>query len=271
LLEAGLHESLVERGIEVAGSSRVELKPEEASGDPIVDLGRHGAKLGAEIARAIDSGARAFVAGGTCNHVSGILAGLQAAYGSASRIGIVWFDAHGDCNTPSTSVSGMTWGMPLGVALGLSYPQWREGAGMTAPIPTNRVVFVDIRKLDPWEAGFIGASDAVVSQLVDGRPGPRAEDAIAELAKRVDHLYVHIDTDVLDRPFVPNLVFAEPGGPDVERTAQAVRAAMATGKVRAYGVVSFDPTGPGGEISLRSAMTLIQEGVSDWAASPIQD
>jgi arginase len=269
ILEAGLVDDLSNRGVEVAGSSRVELAPGEQTADSIADLGLHGAKLAAELSSAIDAGVQPLLVGGTCNHVSGILSGLQQAYGPGSRIGIVWFDSHGDLNTPKTSGSGMIWGMPLAVALGLCYPQWREGAGMGAPIPTNRVVFVDVRNLDPPEAALIDATDLVLSHTVDSRTGPRAADAIADLADRVDHIYVHVDLDVLDPRFVPSLPITEPDGPDLDQATAAIRAAMRTGKVRAYGVVSFDPTGPGGETSLNSARMLILGGIDAWTSAPV--
>ena len=50
----------------------------------------------------------------------------------------------------------------------------------------------------------------------------------------------------------------------MERTLDAISAAMATGKVRAYGVMTFHPTGPGGDVSLASAMTLLVEGLKEF-------
>ena len=263
-LEAGLVASLESSNGEVAGVSRAALTADEASGDRVTDLGRHGAKIAEAVATAVAADARPLLAGGTCSHLPGMLAGLQRAYGPTSRIGLVWFDAHGDFNTPKTTRSGMLGGMPVAVAAGLCHPTWREGAGMAAPLPTDRIVFVDVRNLDPDEAVLIGATDATVAQLLPGKSGPTAEQAIADLAARVDHLYLHVDADVLDRRFQPNHPTAEPDGPDLERTLAAIRAAMATGKVRAYGVVSVNPSGPDGATSLASGMELLTEGVAAW-------
>lgn len=265
LLEAGLLEKLTAHGHAIIGSSSVELQASASRGDPIGDLGSHGAMLAAEIAQAIEAGAQPLIAGGTCNHVSGILAGLQRSFGPDSRIGVLWFDAHGDINTPGSSASGLTIGMPLAVALGLCFPSWRKGAGMRTVLPSDRIVFVGARALDPWERQFIDASDAVITQIGAAENGQTADEAIAALAERVDHLYVHVDCDVLDRAHVPNLAFAEAGGPSIEQTSSAIRTAMTTGKVRVFGVVSFDPDGAGGKVTLDSAMTLIEQGVEAWA------
>jgi arginase len=159
----------------------------------------------------------------------------------------------------------MLGGMPVAVAAGLCHPTWREGAGMEAPLPTDRIVFVDVRNLDPEEAALIGATAATVAHLGDDQPGPAAETAIAALAAQVDHLYLHVDADVLDRRYQPNHPTAEPDGPDLDRTLDAIRATMDTGKVRAYGVVSVNPAGEAGATSLASGMALLVEGVAAWA------
>jgi arginase len=261
LLAAGLVEELAAKGVEVAGVSRAALGPEQTSGDRILDLGRHGTLVAEAVAGAVEAGAMPVLAGGTCSHLPGMLAGLQRAYGSTGRIGLVWFDAHGDFNTPKTTRSGMLGGMPVAVAAGLCHPVWREGAGMAAPLPTDRIVMVDVRNLDPEEAALVDATAVTVSQLVEGKPGPTAEEAIAALAERVDHLYVHVDADVLDARFQPNHPTVEPDGPDLERTLAAIRAAFATGKVRAYAVVSVNPDGPDGPTSLASGMAMLTEAL----------
>ena len=263
-LEAGLVQSLESRDVGVAGVSRAALAADETSGDRVTDLGRHGAKIADAVAGAIAVDARPLLAGGTCSHLPGMLAGFQRAYGATSRLGLIWFDAHGDFNTPKTTRSGMLGGMPVAVSAGLCHPTWREGAGMAAPLPTDRIVFVDVRNLDPEEAALVGATDATVAQLVPGKPGPTAEEAIADLAARVDHLYLHVDADVLDRRFQPNHPTAEPDGPDLDRTLAAIRAAMATGKVRAYGVVSVNPTGPDGPLAMETGTRMLLGGLADW-------
>lgn len=263
-LAAGLVDDLNREGAEVTAIDKVSLTDGEASGDRITDLGRIGAKIADAVAGAINHQVRPVLAGGTCSHLPGMLAGLQRAYGPEAKIGLIWFDAHGDFNTPKTSYTGMLGGMPVAVAAGLCHPAWREGAGMTSPLPTSRIAFIDIRNLDDKEAALIDATDARVGQLVASKPGPRAEEVIAALAADVDHLYLHIDSDVLDKSLQPNHPTAEPGGADLARTLAAIEAAMATGKVRAYAVVSVNPNGEGGDTSLTSGMALLERGIAAW-------
>jgi arginase len=58
---------------------------------------------------------------------------------------LVWFDAHGDFNTPRTSLSGKLGGMPVAVAAGQESPNCRELPLQPAPLPTDRIVMVDVR------------------------------------------------------------------------------------------------------------------------------
>src|ERR1700722_10506973 len=51
---------------------------------------------------------------GSCNLCLGALAGF-----AERSLGIVWFDAHADFNTPATSLSGRLDGMALSVATGV--------------------------------------------------------------------------------------------------------------------------------------------------------
>ncbi|MCC6792720.1 MAG: arginase family protein [Thermomicrobiales bacterium] len=261
----GLPEAIAALGVEVAGRSRPVLPSERISGDPICNLGRYNALVAAAVSGAIAGGAKPVLAGGTCSHLIGMLAGLQIAYGPTERIGLIWLDAHGDFNTPHTSHSGMLGGMPVAVSAGLCHPHWREKAGMTGPIPTNRIVMVDVRNLDKEEAELIAATDVAVAKYGPNGTGDGVATAIQRLADRVDHLSLHVDADVLDASLQPNHPTVEPNGPDLKTVLATLRVAFATGKVRAFGVVSVNPTGPEGRISMESGTRMLLGGIADWA------
>jgi arginase len=186
-----------------------------------------------------------------------MLSGLQQAHGPTTRIGLLWLDAHGDFNTPGTSLSGMHGGMPVAVAAGLAHPRWREGAGMMAPLPTNRIVMVDVRNLDEPEEQLIRSTDVEIARF--GRefdPGP-VLDAIDRLVSEVDLLYVHVDADILDESLQPNHPTAEPGGPDVQAVISVLERAMTSGKLAAFALVSVNASGEGSETSLASGADVL--------------
>jgi arginase len=136
------------------------------------------------------------VLGGCCCSHVGAVEGLVARHG---RIGVVWFDAHGDLNTPETSPSGNAWGMPLRMIL---------DRGLVDPAD---VAVVGARKLDPPEVEFIADTG------IHDDPQP--------VLDRVERVYVAIDCDVFEPSEVTSFM-PEPGGPslgEVERTLGAIR------------------------------------------------
>jgi arginase len=129
---------------------------------------------------------RPLVLGGCCCAHVGAVEGLGTRY---DRLAVVWFDAHGDLNTPETSPSGNAWGMPLRMLL---------DSGTVAPADT---LLVGARSLDPPELEFIAATGLRCTA-----------DELDDALEGVDAVYVAFDCDVLDpedeiRPHMP-----EPGG-----------------------------------------------------------
>lgn len=224
--------------------------------------------LGGAIAEAVAHGRRAgraiLMTGGDCSHISGVLGGLQDVHGASVRVGLVWFDAHGDFNTPKTTLSGMLGGMPVAVCAGLAFPRWRELSHMVAPLPTDRIVMVDVRNLDAPEEALIKATDVVIAAAAKGFAGVDLQTAVSALADRCDMLYLHIDSDILDERYVPNHGTKEPNGPDMAQVLAAVDTVMATGKVAVTAVVSVYGEGEGSETTVASGVELIRGCLDAW-------
>jgi arginase len=265
-LEGGIASAFTAEGAETESIVRIDLAPGDTSDDRIVNLGRINARVAEAVAGSVGRGARPLLLGGTCTSLVGMIAGLQQAFGATARIGLLWLDAHGDFNTPRTTLTGMLGGMPVAVAAGLCFPEWRDGAGQLVPLATNRIVMVDVRNLDQAEEALIRATDVEIARFgPDFAIGPVIA-AIDRLASEVDHLYLHVDADILDASLQPNHPTAEPGGPGLDTVQQVLAHAFATGKVCAFGVVSVNPTGPEGPISLANGTTLLVKGVRYWSA-----
>lgn len=228
------------------------------------NLGTICAAIAESVAAGRAQGQAVLLVGGDCTHAVGVYAGLQRAHGPQTRIGLVWFDAHGDFNTANTTLSGMLGGMPVAVCAGLTHANWREGAGVAAPLPTERILFVDVRNLDAPEAQLIKATDAVIAAPAPGFPGAELGPAVSELAERCDLLYLHIDSDILDAQFVPNHGTREPNGPNMAQVVAAIETVMATGKVGAFAVVSVYNVEPGAAQSVASGLELIRAGLASW-------
>ena len=235
------------------------LPESERTGDPVTNLGLVGGHIADAVAHGLTSGKRVVVTGGNCAHLPGIVGGLEQALGPRTRIGLVWFDAHGDFNTPKTTLSGMLGGMPVAVSAGLCYGHWRELAHQPIALPTNRIVMVDVRNLDPEEERLIAATEVTVV-----RRGDSLADAIRRLAADTDFIYLHMDLDILDRSLTPTHPTREPNGPDVAETLEAVRAVLDSGKVGALALVAVFAQGPEGQTTMNSAIELLRGSLSAW-------
>jgi arginase family enzyme len=136
---------------------------------------------------------RPVVLGGCCCAHVGAVEGLATRY---DRLAVVWFDAHGDLNTPATSPSGNQWGMPLRMLL---------DSGTIAPEDT---VLVGARSLDSPEKEFIAAT------------GLRCDpDEVAAALDGADAVYVAFDCDVLDPYEEINSHLPEAGGLTIAETS----------------------------------------------------
>jgi arginase len=240
------------------------LPEQQRSAEETDNLGLIGAAIADQVAAARRAGQAVLMTGGDCTHITGVVGGLQDAHGPSTRIGLVWFDAHGDFNTPKTTLSGMLGGMPVAVCAGLAYPRWRERSHIVAPLPTDRILMVDVRNLDAPEEQLIRATEIVIAAPAPGFPGEDLAGAVAGLAERCDLIYLHIDSDILDESLVPNHGTKEPNGPSMQQVHAAIDTVMATGKVAAFAVVSVYGEGEGSPVSVASGIELIRGGLESW-------
>ncbi|MEM8857031.1 MAG: arginase family protein [Chloroflexota bacterium] len=229
------------------------------------NIGRLNGKIADLMATARRDDKAILMTGGNCCHITGVVGGLQDVHGPDVKIGLVWFDAHGDFNTPQTTLSGMLGGMPVAVCAGLAFPRWRELSHIRAPIPTDRIVMVDVRNLDEAEEQLIRATGIKTCQPAAGYPGEPLEPAIKQLADNCDVIYLHIDSDILDERYVPNHGTVEPNGPTMDEVEAALQTVVATGKVGVLALVSVYGAGEGADVSIRSGIELIKRGLSNWA------
>lgn len=184
------------------------------------------AALYAPVARAVTAdyadGRCPVVACGDCCTALGVVAGLQAA---GTAVGLVWFDAHGDLQTPETTTSGFLGGMPLRLLTG-HRPELIAARLGLRPVPEEHIILVGARDLDPPEISYLSRSRITRREITSLDP--------ADLPGLP--VYVHVDLDVLDPAEVPGLRYPAPAGPTAEQLAASLRMLMATGRVAAVGL-----------------------------------
>lgn len=202
---------------------------------------------------------------GNCNSLTGMLAGLQHSGSSrkAQRVGLIWMDAHGDYNTPETTLSGMLGGMPVAVAAGKCLWRLRLKAGLDPAISTRNIIMMGLRDVDPLEQDLIDDSFITCVATPDMvEQSQLFKDAVAQLAQQVDVIYVHIDLDVLDAADIPGHTFEIPEGPTAPQLGAALEYIMQEEKVKALGIASFPTPEAGRERCLQSLKAIITGTIS---------
>jgi arginase len=174
-----------------------------------------------------------------CTSLLGVLGGLQHATSEPQRIGLVFIDAHGDFNTPETTLSGMLGGMPVAVSAGLALKNLRLESGLDPALATEHIVMVGLRDVDPLERELLDSAAVEELSVDDVRA---VSDALHVQMRRlsdvVDVIYVHVDMDVLDPEEVPGHSLTVPDGPTSRELAAAITAMFEYEKVAAFGVAS---------------------------------
>ena len=152
--------------------------------DEVQNIGILGGLIADEISSARKDGSAVCMTGGNCCHITGWSAAYRMLMALMTRIGLVWFDAHGDYNTSKTTLSGMLGGMPVAVAAGLTHANWRVASHVISPLPTERIVLVDVRNLDPAEEQLIRATDTVIASVAPGFHGDISLQEAVRLPRR---------------------------------------------------------------------------------------
>lgn len=128
--------------------------------------------------------------------------------------GIIWFDAHGDLNTPQTTPSGNIHGMPLAAILGRGVFDGVDWAHCPTVKPDN-VSLVGLRSLDEPEKEYLRGSNVHGYTMTDiDQRGITAvtREAIDHATADVDQLYVSFDLDLLDPDEAPGVGTPVRGG-----------------------------------------------------------
>jgi arginase len=179
------------------------------------------------------------VLSGNCNTAVGTLAGADT-----DGLGVVWFDAHGEFNTPETTTSGFIDGMGLAIAVGHCWKAMTRGVPDFSVVPEENVVMAWVREVDPAEQERLDASEVAVvgADRIENQGLGALAAALDALKARVDKVYVHLDLDVLDARKVGKAnEFATEGGPDAEELEAALVMVRERFEVAAAGIASYDP------------------------------
>ncbi len=182
---------------------RPELVPEEHDKLKYVDLIRAACEqLADQVEQILTAGQLPLVLGGDHSIALGSFAGVASYYKKQEQsIGLIWFDAHADMNTPATTPSGNIHGMPLAVLLGFGAPALTEIAGFSPTVQPRFCAHVGARDIDVGERELIrklGMRFFTMREIDERGMTACIDDAIAIASAANGGYAVTFDVDVLD-------------------------------------------------------------------------
>jgi arginase len=235
----GLRDELEERGFPAS----VEEIPEPSAGTEIARTIELDRVLAARVRAASERYAFPLVLAGNCASSLGTVAGLDH-----ERLGVVWFDAHADFDTPDDNLSGFFDVMALAMLTGTGWRALRESIPGFRPVDQENVVLVGTRDLEPYQRERLEAS--AVNVVADSPRMGEIAAAVDDLSRRVRDVYLHVDLDALDPAEAHANEYAASGGLSLVMLTETVRLVGEWLEVRAAAVTAYDPQfDPGGEVA----------------------
>ena len=190
----------------------------------------------------------ALIAEGTLPVILGgdhsISIGTVSGAAEAAEIGVLWFDAHGDFNTPQTSPSSNVHGMSLAALLGIGS---FDGDAISATnLDQENVALIGIRELDPEESDQLRESDINVYTMAEVDERGLADvtrDAIEQVSGAHGGVHVSLDMDVLDPTEAAGVGTPVRGGVTYREAHIAMEQVATLGeRLRSFDVVEVNPT-----------------------------
>lgn len=228
LLESGLKPLLARLGHDVTAEEITVSASYPAEIAAAFELCR---KVAERVRSCRDRGCFPIVLSGNCNVAVGAIAGC-----GCPDTAMIWFDAHGEGNTPDSTASGFLDGMGISILTGQSWRKLARAIPNFNPIPGRHVLLIGSRDVEPDESANLDRAGVVrLSEMADIAMHMQA------LSPVVDGAYLHFDLDVLDPSVARANPWAVPGGLSLENMISAISAIQKNTDVKGLGIASYDP------------------------------
>ena len=200
-------------------------------------------RVAQQVSVAIADNVSLIIVGGDCTITLGVLAGMVS---HLPNLGLVYFDGDVDLNTPETTASGIFDGMVMSHIVGDGAKDLSHiGARYPLMAEENIILFgynPDSGWIDPAEIQRLNESSMLrySSSQIRGKAACAATEALAQLDRRVQHLLVHFDVDVIDRCDFPAADVLHDHGLNFDEAIEALNVFISSPKFVGLVVTEFN-------------------------------
>jgi arginase len=185
------------------------------------------------------------IIGGDHSIAIGTMAGVSSFYRNKNQdIGLLWFDAHADFNTPSSTLSGNIHGMSLSAIVG-KWPFELSGIdGMNPGINPQKTVLVGVRDIDEPEKKVLADSGIHIFTMrdIDERGMSNiVEEAIKIATTGTIGFSLSWDMDFIDPSYAPGVGTPVKGGASYREAHLAMEMINDCGKMISLELVEVNP------------------------------
>lgn len=206
LMNNGLQRMLEGIGARIAASDTIACptaRPVSAgNAKHLQEIAAVGRAVARECAASARSGNFLLALGGDHSSAIGTIAGAAAAHES---LGVIYIDAHPDCNTDETTISGNVHGMVVTSLMG------HGNKALTGLVPRKllpqQLLYLGIKDFDQAEIDFVRSEGihTVTMHDITVRGLQSAIDGINALRQKTRRIWVSMDMDSIDETYAPGV------------------------------------------------------------------
>ena len=200
--------------------------------------------LAAEVKSVLDDGELPVVLGGDHSIAIGSVAGIASFYRERGQpLGLIWFDAHADMNTPETTPSGNIHGMPLAVLLGYGASELTAIGGFSPKLDPRFCAHIGARDVDPEERELIrrlGIRFFTMREIDERGMSACIDEAIQIASQAPAGYHVTLDVDALDPVVAPGSGTVVRGGLTYREAHLAMEHIAEAGRMTSFEVVEIN-------------------------------
>jgi arginase len=247
---AGLRQSIAKLGYEVRDLG--DMRVESPQGQPapqeklryLNEIAATCTLLAGDVKKVLEGGELPIVLGGDHSIAIGSVAGVASfCRERGETLGLIWFDAHADMNTPETTPSGNIHGMPLAVLLGYGAPELTGIEGFSPKVEPRFCAHLGARDLDEGERALIrelGIRFFTMREVDERGMSACMDEAIAIASGASAGYHVTLDVDALDPGDAPGSGTVVRGGLTYRESHLAMEKIAEAGGALALEVVEIN-------------------------------